>query len=205
MPAGRHRRRVARFYGVQFHPEVTHTRQGQRILERFCHEICGCGNLWTPSQHHRRRHRAVRATRSATTGAARPVRRRRLVRGRRAAAPRHRRSAHLRLRRQRPAAPGEGDQVMATFARHMGVRVIRVDAEERFLSARRRRRPGAEAQASSATPSSRSSTPRPASSRASNGWPRAPSTRTSSNPPAPRPARPRSSSPTTTSAACRRT
>jgi GMP synthase (glutamine-hydrolysing) len=29
---------------------------------------------------------------------------------------------------------GEGDQVMATFARHMGVRVIRVDAEERFLS-----------------------------------------------------------------------
>ena len=34
------------FYGVQFHPEVTHTRQGQRILERFVHEICGCGEAW---------------------------------------------------------------------------------------------------------------------------------------------------------------
>src|SRR5690606_17191712 len=30
---------------------------------------------------------------------------------------------------------GEGDQVMATFARHMGIKVIRVDAEQRFLSA----------------------------------------------------------------------
>ncbi|MGB5734333.1 MAG: glutamine-hydrolyzing GMP synthase, partial [Thiohalocapsa sp.] len=37
------------FYGLQFHPEVTHTRQGSRIIARFCHNICGCGNLWTPS------------------------------------------------------------------------------------------------------------------------------------------------------------
>jgi GMP synthase (glutamine-hydrolysing) len=37
-----------RIYGLQFHPEVTHTRQGQRILERFVHDICGCGGLWTP-------------------------------------------------------------------------------------------------------------------------------------------------------------
>ncbi len=36
-----------RFYGVQFHPEVTHTKQGQRIIERFVHEICECANLWT--------------------------------------------------------------------------------------------------------------------------------------------------------------
>ncbi len=35
------------FFGLQFHPEVTHTHQGQRILDRFVHEICGCGNLWT--------------------------------------------------------------------------------------------------------------------------------------------------------------
>ncbi|MSQ69730.1 MAG: glutamine-hydrolyzing GMP synthase [Betaproteobacteria bacterium] len=34
------------FYGVQFHPEVTHTKQGKRILERFVHDICGCGNDW---------------------------------------------------------------------------------------------------------------------------------------------------------------
>lgn len=36
-----------RYYGLQFHPEVSHTRQGQRILERFVLEICGCHVLWT--------------------------------------------------------------------------------------------------------------------------------------------------------------
>jgi GMP synthase (glutamine-hydrolysing) len=35
-----------RFYGVQFHPEVTHTKQGAKILARFVHEICGCGTDW---------------------------------------------------------------------------------------------------------------------------------------------------------------
>lgn len=38
-----------RFYGVQFHPEVTHTRQGQRILQRFVLDICQCEALWTPA------------------------------------------------------------------------------------------------------------------------------------------------------------
>ncbi len=36
-----------RFYGVQFHPEVTHTRQGKRMLEHFVKDICGCESLWT--------------------------------------------------------------------------------------------------------------------------------------------------------------
>ncbi len=36
-----------RFYGVQFHPEVTHTHQGGRILEKFVVDICGCEKLWT--------------------------------------------------------------------------------------------------------------------------------------------------------------
>ena len=36
-------------FGVQFHPEVTHTRHGQGILERFVHEICGLGNEWAPA------------------------------------------------------------------------------------------------------------------------------------------------------------
>lgn len=34
-------------YGLQFHPEVTHTQQGLRILARFIHDICGCEALWT--------------------------------------------------------------------------------------------------------------------------------------------------------------
>jgi len=36
-----------RWYGVQFHPEVTHTRQGGALLKRFITEICGCDTLWT--------------------------------------------------------------------------------------------------------------------------------------------------------------
>ncbi|XMR53818.1 glutamine amidotransferase-related protein [Escherichia coli] len=38
-----------RFYGVQFHPEVTHTRQGARTPEHFVKDICGCECLWTPA------------------------------------------------------------------------------------------------------------------------------------------------------------
>ncbi|MGH8552152.1 MAG: glutamine-hydrolyzing GMP synthase, partial [Methylococcales bacterium] len=37
-------------YGLQFHPEVTHTVQGKRILERFVLEICACERLWTPKR-----------------------------------------------------------------------------------------------------------------------------------------------------------
>ncbi|OGT38173.1 MAG: glutamine-hydrolyzing GMP synthase [Gammaproteobacteria bacterium RIFCSPHIGHO2_12_FULL_38_14] len=35
------------FYGLQFHPEVSHTLQGKRILERFLLEICACSQVWT--------------------------------------------------------------------------------------------------------------------------------------------------------------
>src|SRR3546814_2994414 len=34
------------FYAVQFHPEVTHTVQGQAMLGRFVHDICGCKSDW---------------------------------------------------------------------------------------------------------------------------------------------------------------
>ncbi|MGV3346357.1 glutamine-hydrolyzing GMP synthase [Enterobacteriaceae bacterium LUAb1] len=39
-----------RFYGVQFHPEVTHTRQGLPVLARFVHDICQCEARWTPEK-----------------------------------------------------------------------------------------------------------------------------------------------------------
>ncbi len=37
-----------RWYGVQFHPEVTHTQDGAEIVRRFARDICGCTGLWTP-------------------------------------------------------------------------------------------------------------------------------------------------------------
>ena len=38
-----------RLYGVQFHPEVTHTQQGQDIISHFAQALCGCEGLWTPA------------------------------------------------------------------------------------------------------------------------------------------------------------
>jgi GMP synthase (glutamine-hydrolysing) len=123
------------FYGLQFHPEVTHTRQGQRIIEHFLFQICGCEALWTAGQIIEDSIRRVRVQVQGdkvllglSGGVDSSV----------VAALLHRAIGNqltcvfvdnglLRLR--------EGDQVMATFAEHMGVKVIRVDAEQRFLDA----------------------------------------------------------------------
>ncbi|HEB92621.1 MAG TPA: glutamine-hydrolyzing GMP synthase, partial [Gammaproteobacteria bacterium] len=124
-----------RFYAIQFHPEVTHTRQGERIVERFVLDICDCEPLWTAGNIIEENIRAVRRQVGSdevilglSGGVDSSV----------VAALLHRAigdqltcvfvdNGLLRL--------NEGDQVMATFAEHMGVKVIRVDAEQRFMDA----------------------------------------------------------------------
>lgn len=123
------------FYGVQFHPEVTHTIKGKEILGRFVHEICGCGWDWTmpefiPEAVARIREQVgdEEVILGLSGGVDSSV----------AAALIHRAigdqltcvfvdNGLLRL--------NEAQQVMATFARHLGMRVIHVDASERFLQA----------------------------------------------------------------------
>lgn len=122
-----------KIYGLQFHPEVTHTLQGERILDRFVCEICGCERLWTSDQIIEDGIRSVREKVGSgqiilglSGGVDSSV----------VAALLHRAigdqlicvfvdTGLLRL--------GEGDQVMATFAEHIGVHVIRVNAEERYI------------------------------------------------------------------------
>jgi GMP synthase (glutamine-hydrolysing) len=125
------------FYGVQFHPEVTHTRQGSAILERFVREICGCEARWTASSiidDLIARVRSQVGTEQVLLGLSGGVD------SSVVAALLHRAIGaqltcvfvdHGLLRL------GEGDQVMRTFADALGVNVIRVDAAERFLSALR--------------------------------------------------------------------
>jgi GMP synthase (glutamine-hydrolysing) len=123
------------WYGIQFHPEVTHTRQGQRILQRFVIDLCDCDALWTADhivessiQDVRDQVGDSKVLLGLSGGVDSSV----------VAALLHKAigdqlvcvfvdNGLLRYR--------EGDQVMATFAEHMGVHVIRVDAEARFLDA----------------------------------------------------------------------
>ena len=123
------------YYGLQFHPEVTHTAQGRRILERFCLDICGCEATWTTEaiiDDQIARVREQIGTDSVLLGLSGGVD------SSVVAALLHQAigdqllclfvdTGLLRYR--------EGDQVMATFAEHLGVRVERVDARDQFMTA----------------------------------------------------------------------
>jgi GMP synthase (glutamine-hydrolysing) len=122
------------FYGLQFHPEVTHTAQGQRILKRFVREICACDGHWTAENiiedailHVRGQVGEDEVILGLSGGVDSSV----------VAALLHRAigdqltcifvdTGMLRYR--------EPEQVMATFERHMGLRVVKVDARELFLA-----------------------------------------------------------------------
>ena len=124
-----------RYYGLQFHPEVTHTRQGTRIYARFVHEICGCGNAWKPDSII---DDAIARVREQVGGGHVLLGLSGGVDSSVVAALLHKAIGeqltcvfvdHGLLRHQ------EGDQVMKVFADHLGVKVIRVNAEQRFLDA----------------------------------------------------------------------
>lgn len=123
------------FYGLQFHPEVTHTRQGNRILRRFVHDICHCADLWTPGRIIEESIERIRSQVGeeqvllALSGG---------VDSSVVAALLHKAigdqltclfvdNGLLRL--------NEANEIMATFAQHLGIRVLRHEAEGRFLEA----------------------------------------------------------------------
>ncbi len=124
-----------RLYGLQFHPEVTHTHQGQAILERFVHEICGCQALWT----------AANIISDSVARLRDTLGRDRVLLGLSGGVDSSVVAAllHQAIGSQLTCVfvdngllrLGESDEVMATFARNMGVDVRLVDASELFLGA----------------------------------------------------------------------
>jgi len=124
-----------KFFGLQFHPEVTHTHQGKRILEHFVMDICACDATWTPKNIIEE---SVLELRESVGEGCVLVGLSGGVDSAVVAALLHKAigdhltcvfvdTGLLRL--------NEGDEVMQIFAKHLHMKVIRVDAKERFLTA----------------------------------------------------------------------
>lgn len=121
------------FYGVQFHPEVTHTRQGQRLLTHFVMDICGCEKLWTPGA----------IIEDAVARIKKQVGDEEVVLGLSGGVDS---SVTAMLLHQAIGENltcvfvdngllrlNEGEQVMEMFGDHFGLNIIKIDAEDRFL------------------------------------------------------------------------
>jgi len=122
-----------KIYGVQFHPEVTHTAYGKQILHNFIFNICGCKAEWrmdnfieTSVERYRKRLAEKKVLLALSGGVDSSV----------AAVLMHKAIGnnltcvfvdHGLLRKN------EGDFVEATFGKKFGIPLIRVNAEERFL------------------------------------------------------------------------
>lgn len=122
-----------KFYGVQFHPEVTHTLQGKRMFEHFVLQLCACEPLWTPANIVEDAIKKVReqvGTDKVLLGLSGGVDSSVVAA-----------LLHKAIGSQLTCVfvdngllrKHEGDQVMDMFAKNMGVKVIRADAEELFL------------------------------------------------------------------------
>ncbi len=122
-----------RWYGVQFHPEVTHTKQGQELLRRFVVEICGCKTLWTAAniiEDQVARVRELVGSDEVILGLSGGVD------SSVVAALLHKaigeRLTCVFVDTGLLRWP-EGDHVMEMFARNMGVKVVRVNAADRYF------------------------------------------------------------------------
>lgn len=121
------------YFGLQFHPEVTHTLQGKAILSRFVHDVCGCGQDWNMPDYI---DEAVAKIKAEVGGDEVILGLSGGVDSSVAAALIHRAigdqltcvfvdTGLLRL--------DEAEQVMQTFTGNLGVKVIHVDATEQFM------------------------------------------------------------------------
>ena len=123
------------YYGLQFHPEVTHTKQGIKILERFVTNICKCDKSWTTEN----------IIGNLLTNIKNQVGNSKVLLGLSGGVDS---SVVAMLLNQAIGKQltcvfvdngllrhNEGDEVMKTFSQNLGVKVIRADAESYFFNA----------------------------------------------------------------------